>query len=137
MYCRNCGQPYVTDDAVMCVRCGVQRGTGANYCPNCGQPTPVGSQVCMQCGISLIGGAYGLASPKSKVAAGLLGIFLGAFGVHNFYLGYNGKAIAQLAITVATCGVGGVVSSIWGFIEGIMILCGNIDKDAQGRFLRD
>lgn len=25
---------------------------------------------------------------KSKMAAGLLGIFLGSFGVHNFYLGY-------------------------------------------------
>ncbi len=137
MYCRNCGQPYVTDDAVMCVRCGVQKGTGANYCPNCGQPTPVGSQVCMQCGVSLINGAYGLRSPKSKVAAGLLGIFLGSFGVHNFYLGYTGKAVAQLVITVATCGIGAVVSSIWGFIEGIMILCGNIDKDAQGRYLSD
>ena len=29
---------------------------------------------------------------KSKMAAGLLGIFLGAFGVHNFYLGYTTKA---------------------------------------------
>ncbi len=30
---------------------------------------------------------------KSKVAANLLGIFLRAFGVHNFYLGYTGKII--------------------------------------------
>ena len=33
---------------------------------------------------------------KSKIGAGLLGIFLGGFGVHNFYLGYKDKAIAQL-----------------------------------------
>ncbi len=41
---------------------------------------------------------------KSKMAAGLLGIFLGAFGVHNFYLGYTGKAIAQLLISILSCG---------------------------------
>lgn len=37
---------------------------------------------------------------KSKLAAGLLGIFLGCFGVHNFYLGNTGKAVAQLLLTV-------------------------------------
>ena len=26
---------------------------------------------------------------KSKIAAGLLGIFLGSLGVHNFYLGFT------------------------------------------------
>ena len=39
-------------------------------------------------------------SQKSKLAAGLLGIFLGCFGVHNFYLGNTGKAVAQLLLTV-------------------------------------
>lgn len=28
------------------------------------------------------------ADQKSRIAAGLLGIFLGCYGVHNFYLGY-------------------------------------------------
>ena len=37
---------------------------------------------------------------KSKMAAGLLGIFLGSLGIHNFYLGYTGKAVAQLLITI-------------------------------------
>ena len=37
---------------------------------------------------------------KSKAAAGLLGIFLGCFGFHNFYLGYTGRAVAQLLITL-------------------------------------
>lgn len=70
---------------------------------------------------------------KSKLAAGLLGILVGAFGVHNFYLGYTGKAVAQLLITVLTCGFGAVISSIWGLIEGILILTGSINTDAQGR----
>ena len=74
---------------------------------------------------------------KSKIAAGLLGIFLGTFGVHNFYLGYTGKALAQLLISVLSCGFLAVASSIWGLIEGIMILTGNINKDARGIPLKD
>lgn len=42
---------------------------------------------------------------KSKMAAGLLGIFLGAFGVHNFYLGYTTKAVIQLCLTLLSCGI--------------------------------
>ena len=74
---------------------------------------------------------------KSKIAAGLLGIFLGGFGVHNFYLGYTGKAIAQLLITLLTCGFGAFVSSIWGLIEGILILTGSINVDGNGVPLKD
>ena len=69
---------------------------------------------------------------KSKIAAGLLGIFLGGFGVHNFYLGYTGKAVAQLLITLLTCGFGAFISSIWGLIEGILILTGSINVDGAG-----
>ena len=137
MFCKNCGQQYVTDQAVICVKCGAQKGVGTNYCPNCGQPTQMGSAVCMNCGIALNGGAYAPAGGKSKVAAGLLGIFLGSFGVHNFYLGYTGKAVAQLLLTIFTCGLLSPVSSIWGLIEGIMILTGSIDKDANGVPLKD
>jgi TM2 domain-containing membrane protein YozV len=74
------------------------------------------------------------AEPKSKIAAGLLGIFLGGFGVHRFYLGYTGIGLAQLIVNVVTCGT---VGSIWGFIEGILILVGAIDKDANGIPLKD
>jgi len=73
---------------------------------------------------------------KSKTTAGLLGIFLGALGIHNFYLGYKGKALAQLLITVLSCGILGVVSEIWGLIEGIMILTGSINTDADGNPLQ-
>ena len=67
--------------------------------------------------------------PKSKMAAGLLGIFLGGFGVHNFYLGFTSKAVIQIVVSLITCGIG----SLWGFIEGIMILTGSINTDASGR----
>ena len=66
-------------------------------------------------------GAY-VADQKSKVAAGLLGIFLGCFGAHNFYLGYTGKAVAQLLITLLSLGFLAVIPAIWALIEGILIL---------------
>ena len=73
---------------------------------------------------------------KSKIAAGLFGIFLGYFGIHNFYLGYTGKGVAQLLLSTVglcfTCGFSIVFTSIWGLIEGILILTGSINKDANG-----
>ena len=67
---------------------------------------------------------------KSKLAAGLLGIFVGGLGIHRFYLGYIGLGIAQIAVTFVTCGVG----YLWGFVEGILILAGStITTDADGR----
>ncbi|MCH4159800.1 MAG: NINE protein [Bifidobacterium sp.] len=89
--------------------------------------------------------AYGYApqmvSTKSKLAAGLLGIFLGAFGVHNFYLGQTGKAVAQLLITLLSFGFLSWVSGIWGLIEGIMILVSRPGtpwhRDSQGFELQD
>jgi len=71
-------------------------------------------------------------SSKSKVVAGLLGIFLGSLGIHRFYLGYTGIGIIQIIVTAATCGWGG----LWGFIEGIICLVGGM-RDADGLELRD
>lgn len=70
---------------------------------------------------------------KSRLTAGLLGIFLGGFGVHRFYLGYTTIGVLQILVTIATCGLG----SIWGLIEGILIISGStITTDAEGRPLR-
>lgn len=139
MFCKNCGQQ-LNPNADFCTSCGSKAGTGANFCPNCGAQTQPNAAVCVQCGVALNNvatpGANGNAQ-KSKMAAGLLGIFLGGFGVHNFYLGYTGKAVAQLLITLCTCGFGAFVSGIWGLIEGIQILTGSINTDAQGNPLKD
>lgn len=135
MFCRNCGSP-IDANAAVCVKCGFYNGVGENFCPNCGNPTNVGMPYCTMCGASLHQ-ARPVQPQKSKLAAGLLGIFLGSFGVHNFYLGYTTKAVIQLVLTVATCGIGSIVSGIWGFVEGIMILAGSIDCDAKGIPLKD
>lgn len=59
---------------------------------------------------------------RDKVAAGLLGIFLGALGIHKFYLGYNKEGLIMLLVTLLTCGAGGAVFEIIGLIEGIIYL---------------
>lgn len=111
----------------------------AKFCTNCGAELNEGQDVCLKCGVKVNKTPSNNVDPnaKSKVAAGLLGIFLGCFGVHNFYLGYTGKAVAQLLITVLSCFVLSVVSAIWGLIEGILILSGSINTDANGNPLRD
>lgn len=128
MFCRNCGRQ-LGENAYICTNCGTPRGAGANYCPNCGAQVAPSAVICVNCGILL---KMGAAVPpgyeqKSKLAAGLLGIFLGGIGVHSFYLGYTGKGVAQIVVTCVTCGIG----SLWGFIEGILILCGQITVDAN------
>lgn len=134
MFCKNCGNP-MDPNAAVCVRCGCPKGVGVSYCHNCGQPTVPNAAVCTSCGSALT--VAPAAGAKSKLTAGLLGIFLGSLGVHNFYLGYTGKAIAQLLISLLSCGTLAVASSIWGLIEGIMILCGKITVDGKGNTLKD
>lgn len=70
-------------------------------------------------------------SEKQKVIAGILGILLGAFGAGRFYAGQTGIAIAQLVVSIVTCGLG----SIWGLIDGVLILV-NGGVDGEGRPLR-
>jgi TM2 domain-containing membrane protein YozV len=64
---------------------------------------------------------------KSRTSYIVLGIFLGALGVHNFYAGYTGRAVGQLCLTVLTLGYLGVVSWIWAIIE----IC-IVEKDSTG-----
>ncbi|MGF0248200.1 NINE protein [Rhodococcus erythropolis] len=70
-------------------------------------------------------------SDKSKTTAGLLGILLGGFGAGRFYLNQPGMAVAQIAVTWLTCGIGG----IWPLIDGIMMLTGSV-RDQYNRPLR-
>lgn len=55
---------------------------------------------------------------EKKVIAGILGILLGGFGVHRFYLGDVVGGILRIVIMICTCGFGGII----GLIEGIMYL---------------
>ena len=128
MYCKNCGNA-MDPNAAVCVKCGCAKGVGTTFCPNCGQTTMAGAAVRTACGCAL---ATAASSSKSKLVAGLLGIFLGGWGIHNFYLGFTKKAILQIVLSFCF-GIG----AIWGFVEGILILCGKITADANGMPLTD
>ncbi len=73
-----------------------------------------------------------LYSWRNRWVAGALGVLLGTFGVHRFYLGFVGMGVVQIIVSLVTCGVGG----IWGFIEGILCFCGAM-RDVDGLPLRD
>jgi len=64
-------------------------------------------------------GAY--VRPKSRVAFVLLAVFLGSFGAHNFYAGYNKKAIMQLLLTVGTCFWASLITWIWAIVEACTV----------------
>ena len=144
MFCKNCGVEYVTDKAVMCVKCGVKKGTGNNFCQNCGNAVQPGSVVCLTCGVSLENGS-GIDGTKSKLVAALLALFLGTFGIHNFYLGYTTKAIIQLVLTIVgymtMCLIIGFFIvlgvEIWAIVEAVLIFTGKNNTDAQGNLLAD
>ncbi len=67
-------------------------------------------------------------SDKSKIVAGILQLFLGSLGIGRFYIGSVGIGLAQLF----TCGGLG----IWALVDGIILLTGDNNTDAQGRILR-
>lgn len=140
MYCRNCGNQ-MDDQASICVKCGVQVGTGTRYCPNCGAETGSGAAVCTKCGYALTKGVAAGGEQKSKLVAGLLAIFLGTLGIHNFYLGNTTKGIIQIVVSLVgglfTCGVATVGIEIWALVEGIMLLTGKIAVDGNGTPLKE
>lgn len=67
-------------------------------------------------------------SPKSKLTALLLCIFLGGLGIHRFYVGKAGTGILYL-LTAGLCGIGVLV-------DLIQIACGNF-KDNMGLVIRN
>ena len=75
-------------------------------------------------------------APKQWIVALLLAFFLGALGIHNFYLGYTTKGIIQLILTITV--IGAPIAAIWAFIEFIMIIAraGSYAYDAQGQPLQ-
>ena len=80
-----------------------------------------------------------LLGAKSRVAAGLLAIFLGSLGIHNFYLGRIGIGLIQLLVTVFSAGILGVLVWVWAIIEGVLILTRSpsFATDKRGIPLRD
>lgn len=62
---------------------------------------------------------------KNRIAAALLAIFLGALGLHKFYLDRNAEGLVMLLVSVAGVAVAGIPSGLMaalGFVEGVIYL---------------
>jgi TM2 domain-containing membrane protein YozV len=70
---------------------------------------------------------YSRKSEKDFVATALLCFFLGALGIHRFYVGKTGTGIIQL-LTLGGLG-------IWALIDLIMIILGKF-TDKDGYFIK-
>ena len=57
-------------------------------------------------------------SGKDKVAAGVLALLLGSFGVQYFYLGKVGGGFLTILLSLVTCGLWGAIT----FVQGILML---------------
>lgn len=84
------------------------------FCKHCGKEVVDTAVVCVHCGSAINAG--GQIGSKSKTAAGLLGILVGSFGAHKFYLGQTGLGILYLLFFWT--GIPGIA----GLIEGIIYL---------------
>ena len=125
-----------------CEYCENEVPAGVSRCPSCGATVritatlqqqqqaqtllePIGMQSQMRTGV------YTGEEPielKNKWCFILLGIFLGAFGIHNFYTGYVGRGIVKLIVTILSGLMLGWASWIWAIVE----VC-TVRIDAKGR----
>src|SRR5690625_1182792 len=91
--------------------------------PQAGAPAPYGQQHGMaQPG--MMQPAMYATPPKSWIVTLLLAFFLGTLGAHNFYLGYKGRAIAQLSLSVigwftAKIGRASCREGVWSAVGGV------------------
>lgn len=137
MYCRNCGKE-VDVKAVACPSCGVPPKLEKKFCFNCGTATDPHQVICIKCGTGLT--AAGAPGGKSKIAAGLLGIFLGWLGIHKFYLGCSKEGLTMLLISIlggaVTLGVAAWVMGLIGLIEGIIYLTKS-DEEFSSQYVQN
>ena len=105
----------MNDNQAICLKCGVQAGTGNAFCSNCGQPTSPEAAVCLNCGVALkkaeIAQEGNNLNGKDKVIVILLCLFLGGLGIHNFYMGETKKGVIRIVLSLL-CGVGSIVALI-------------------------
>jgi TM2 domain-containing membrane protein YozV len=106
---------------MFCQNCGKELSDQASFCPNCGHPMQGGST-------KVVNRTGKPVSPHSRLAAILMCVFIGALGVHRFYVGKIGTGIAMIFT------LGGL--GIWVLVDLIMIAAGSF-TDVEGRAVVD
>ena len=106
------------------------------FCPDCGQENADYSAACKNCGRPLQAVAPGMihnpggtypaetleAFAGKKIAAGICGILIGAFGIHKFILGQTTPGLIMLLVSVLSCFTLALPMHIIGLVEGIIYL---------------
>ncbi|MDD4029230.1 MAG: TM2 domain-containing protein [Caldisericia bacterium] len=100
-------------------------GKNERYCASCGNPIQKKDIFCPYCGTK----QYSQQTvypypPKERVIYVLLALFLGCFGVHNFYAGHTNTGIKQLLITLLLgwlFGIGALITFIWAIVDIIQV----------------
>lgn len=121
--CPQCGAP-IDPNAAECKFCGEKLAVQQTAQTMAGQQVVNPQTVVIQQQPVYVSGINPSWPIKNKMAAGLLAIFLGGFGVHKFYLGKIGMGI--LYVLFFWTGIPAII----GFIEGIIYLCSN-DENFQ------
>lgn len=77
-----------------------EKALDEKFCSDCGDAIKAKAEICPKCGVRQIDQINTLASiapnGKSKIAAALFALLLGAFGAHKFYLGQIGLGFVYL-----------------------------------------
>lgn len=121
---------------MFCKNCGTMLKDDARFCPECGTTTNFASMpsVAKEAEAPVNEVKEAVVCKKRKKTAGLLGIFLGALGVHRFYLGYTGTALIHIILFILgflTLGVTALGSYVWALVDAIRIFKGKIPLDAN------
>ncbi|MGL4656487.1 MAG: NINE protein [Sarcina sp.] len=146
MYCKECGQEYQNPNANFCLDCGVKKGNGNNFCQMCGaQKKNPNQDVCLTCGAKLKGTFGNFTNPnvdynkgvsdKTKLVSLLLLLFVGGFGVHQFYVGNNKRGVLFLVLfglSIITCGLASIATLVFWIIDLVNLLSDKM-LDSEGR----
>lgn len=114
--------------AKFCRQCGNQLADEARFCNNCGASTGENT---------FNNNSNYQQGRRSRMAAGLLAIFLGGLGIHHYYLGNSKKGTTYLLVSLLTCGFGATVIEIFSIIDAVKIFTDREYLDADGNTLND
>ena len=109
------------------------------YCSACGVVINAKAEICPKCGVRQMAAPFSLGGSapngKSKIVAGILGIFFGGIGVQHFYLGSIGLGIlsgnntkAGGIVIAPSVGVGNILSDN----NGNKVLNGVLNNSLNG-----
>lgn len=109
-YCKHCGE-LIDKDCIVCPKCGKQVESLQESEKNIIINNSSSSSASASASASISTPHFLVSSPKSKMVALLLCIFLGPIGIHRFYVGKVGSGILYFA-TGGLCGIGWIYDII-------------------------